>query len=319
MQNLMHIMNISIAVNDRYIKYACVMLTSLFENHKDRTIHVYVLYSSLSEQSIQILNHLGNQYNQKIFAMKIDAGKFPEHLPHNNEWTMEVYYRLALADILPTEISRVLYLDVDTIIIGPIWDLYASDFAGKSLCACPDMSAADGLPDKQHQLFQDFINRPDFQYFNSGVLLMNLEKIRQHYSLERFLDIATTLPLVSPDQDLLNYLFCGDVIYKNELEFNLFAKLAYCKGHNYQWVKEHTLVIHYAGRKPWSYEALHYNIERFWWDYAKKTPFYTEFLEDIVLNEVDSCYMDLLVRDMESKNKALSSVLGKCYKIIEKL
>lgn len=310
-------MNVAISVNEKYVRYAYVMLSSLFKNHSFIKICVYILYSDISENSVRMLYRLGDEYGQKICAVYIGRDVFPKQLPCNNEWPIEIYYRLALGEMLPEKIKRIIYLDVDVIIIDSIWDFYNVDFGGRALSACPDMSALDGLCGKQKELFKDLIDIPEFQYFNSGVLLINLEKVRKDFCLEQFCNLALELPLTSPDQDLLNYIFYKDVVLQDEKRFNLFAKKAYQAGYGYNWIKDHTAIVHYTGFKPWAYNALHYEVEKFWWEYAKKTPFYTEFLEEIVLNEVETSFMDRLVRQMEEEKSRLLDALTKCTEMLK--
>ncbi len=312
-------MNIAIAVDEKFVKYACVMLTSVFENHPEQEIQVFVLFGQISEKELENFKILEAKYHQKIHLINMKREWFPEKLPHTKEWPVEVYYRLALPDILPKELDRVLYLDVDIIVRDSIWDFYSSDFQGKSLCACQDMSALEGMSSAQYELFKDYMTDPDFKYFNTGVLLMNLEKMRTITNLDFFIETGLKLNLVAPDQDLLNYVFYGDVRYFDEYRYDLFAKLAFNKGLGYDWVVQNTAIIHFAGRKPWHYETLHYDTEKFWWQYAGLTPFYMQFLEDVVLNEVESGFMNNLIDKMSSEKQELNVALQKCIDLLKRL
>jgi len=314
------VMNIAIVVNEKFIKYACVMLTSVFENHKEKEIQVFVLYGQASETELEHFSILAQKYGQKINLVKIPQEWFPTDLPHNSEWPMEVYYRLALVDILPKELERILYLDVDVIVKDSIWDFYTSDFYGKSLCVCQDMSVlSGGLTPEQCQLFSEHVKTQDFRYFNSGVLLMNLCKMRKNINLDFFIQTGMSINITVADQDLLNYVFYGDVRYLDESKYNLFAKLAYNEGKEYDWVKTNTSIIHFAGRKPWQHETLHYNTEKFWWKYAKLTPFYTHFLEEIVLNEVESAFMNSVVEKLSNEKQELTEALQKCIDLLKRM
>jgi len=314
------VMNIAIAVNEKFIKYACVMLTSVFENHRDRELQVFVLYGQAGEEELEHFRDLASRYNQTIHLVKMKKEWFPEELPHTKEWPLEVYYRLALPDILPEDIERILYLDVDVIVKDSIWDFYNTDFQGKSLCVCPDMSVLDGgLMQKQYDLFKEYMRQIDFKYFNAGILLMNIKKMRENVSLDFFVQMGLKLNIGAQDQDLLNYVFYKDVRYLEETKYNLFAKIAYNQGLGYDWVKENTSIIHFAGRKPWQHEALHFNTEKFWWQYAKLTPFYTQLLEDFVWNEVDSGFMNDTVEKLNREKLELSTALEKCMDLLKRI
>lgn len=313
-------MNIAIAVNDKFVKYACVMLTSLFESNIEHAIELYVLYSDISEEGRLCFQNLEKKYNRKIYMIKVNVERFPDELPHNEEWPMEVYYRLALVEVLPQEIDRILYLDVDIIVKESVLEFYNTDFAGKSLCACKDMSVrAQGISKEQYELFAECITNDDFEYFNSGVLLMNISKMRKNASLDFFIKKGLEVNIAVADQDLLNYIYYKDVKLVDEYKYDLFAKIAYNEGRTYEWVKNNVSIIHFAGRKPWHYNALHYEIERFWWEYAKLTPYYEYFLEEMVLGEVDSSCMDRLVRGLEKEKRELLDTLGKCMALLKRM
>ena len=55
--------NIATALNSKYMRYAYVMLTSLFTNQPDADIHVYLLHSDLSPQDIAYLQELADEYH----------------------------------------------------------------------------------------------------------------------------------------------------------------------------------------------------------------------------------------------------------------
>lgn len=313
-------MNIAVAVDEKFIRYACVMLTSVFENHLEKEVQVFVLYGQIAEAKLEPFKVLAETYGQTIHLMRIDPEWFPQELPHTEEWPMEVYYRLALVDILPKEIDRILYLDVDVIVKDSVWEFYSSDFQGKSLCVCQDMSALrGGMSRGQCELFSEHLGNPDFKYFNSGVLLMNLDKMRQNVSLDFFIQTGMSIQIAVADQDLLNYVFYGDVRYMEESRYNLFAKIAYNEGFGYDWVKENTSIIHFAGRKPWQHETLHYNTERYWWEYAGRTPYYTQLLEEMVLNEIDSAFMNDTIERLTQEKQELMAALQKCMDLLKRM
>ena len=123
--------------------------------------------------------------------------------------------------------------------------------------------------------------------------------------------------LVFHDQDLLNYLFWNDVKYVDAEKFNLAARTAYNIGYDVSWVREHTAILHYAGPKPWRHKEVRYKLEQFWWEYAKKTPFYTELLEDMVLPEIDTGYMDQLFRQLKQENDKLRKIVDRCMALLK--
>lgn len=307
-------MNVAISINEAFIPYAYTMLTSLFENNTTRKIRVFILFGNIPDSSLLVFENLEKKYNQEIQCIQIPLDWFPDSLPRNEEWTVEIYFRLTLQDILPESIDRVLYLDTDTIINKSLDDLYDLDFQGKSIITCKDMSVAKvGLLPKQETLFARHIANGDFSYFNVGVLLLNIDKIRKGKNFDYYMEqILQRLSYIfAPEQDLLNDLFYGDVLYVDETKYDLFAKLAHSQGKGYDWVKENTTIIHYAGRKPWSPDTLRYDTEKIWWEYAKLTPFYNSLLEQTFLAEIEYQYADKTLLKLMQDNENLKAVLQK--------
>lgn len=309
----MGIINVAAALNSRYMRYTYVMLTSLFVNQPDACFHVYLLHNNLTEEDRQHLESLAVQHGNKIHFLHIDKNDFPAELPTTDMWSLETYFRLMLLDVLPKDVDRLLYIDVDMIVNKPIKELYHTDFEGKLFCVCRDMSTVFPFPDVRNEIFKEHIAN-GFTYFNAGLMLWNIEALRGNgYCFEAYMNLAKELDyrLLAPDQDLLNYMHWNQLKFVDEYQYDLFSRMAYNSGIHYEEVKEETAIIHYAGMKPWEGEYVHYDIEQLWWDYAKKTPFYQELMEEFL----QSCLKKPVVYDtmlrLSTENKRLKEELDK--------
>lgn len=316
--------NIATALNSKYMRYTYVMLTSLFTNQTDADIHVYLLHSDLSPQDIAYLQELEDKYHHINF-LPVKREDFSASLPTTAAWTLETYYRLMLPDILPHEVDRLLYLDVDMIIDKPIKTLYETDFEDYYFCVCRDMGFINGpttipFPDGRSELFKEHLSH-NFTYFNAGMMLWNIKKVREKYNFQTYMELARALnyKLVAPDQDLLNYLHWNQVKFLDEYRYDLFSKMAYNSGVHYEDIKRETTIIHFAGMKPWEGQYIHYDIEQLWWDYAKLTPFYTELMEEFM----HACINDPTVPDtmwhLSEDKKTLRNELDKTSAMCQKL
>lgn len=313
-------MNVATALNSKYMRYTYVMLTSLFLNQPDAEIHVYLLHSDLSERDQETLRELAKSYGHTIHYLHINRESFPARLPTTRDWPLEAYYRLLLPEMLPAAVDRILYLDVDMIINQPIRELYEADFAGACFCACHDMSVTFPFPDIRNEVFKEQI-AAGFTYFNSGLLLFNLDALRKRYSFQSYMELARTLnyQILAPDQDLLNYMHWKEVRFLDEYRYNLFSKIAYNHGIHYEQVKAETTIVHFAGMKPWEGQYVHYDIEQLWWDYAKRTPFYAELMEEFLHNSLlDSTVYDTLL-SLSTEKKNLMAELAKSASLCQQL
>ncbi len=314
-------MNIAIAINEKYIPYAYVMLTSLMENHRhiSRDITVYVLYGSIPDEKFMIFEQLEEKYRCSIVALQVPMEEFPDHLPHTDQWSVEVYFRLMLQDLLPETVDRLLYLDSDIIICNSIEEYYNTEFGNKILAVNADMSAKHGgLHPKQEVLFAGYIRNGDFTYFNAGIMLMNLKALREEFTFGRFMEEFSKRRnnIVAQEQDLLNDLFYGRVIFADENKYDLFAKIAYNEGRGYAWAKENASIIHFAGWKPWDGDGLRYDTEKIWWEYARLTPMYEQLLERLIFDEMEMAYADTTIRRLAREKDELMGLIEKLKGVV---
>lgn len=112
-----------------------------------------------------------------------------------------VYARLLIPEIFPESVSRALYLDADILVLGSLSALWATQFGDHVIAA-----VLDGLDEQIKSAAPGATRLPRVRrYFNSGVLLLDLERMRAERVLERALAYLETAPgSPFPDQDALN-------------------------------------------------------------------------------------------------------------------
>ena len=108
-------------------------------------------------------------------------------------------------------------------------------------------------------------------YFNAGMLVMNLDAMRRFDFQAKFLYLLETIKFaVAQDQDYLNRLCKGRVKFIDEVWNTMPIP-------NENIKKEDIKIIHYNHMfKPWHFDDVLY--ENYFWKYAKKTEFYKEIL-----------------------------------------
>ena len=82
----------------------------------------------------------------------------------------QIYHRLALGEVIPEEIERVVYLDMDVLALRCISELWTIELNGNPIAAVQDMaiprvSSPLGLGE-----FEALGLSPDTPYFNNGLL-----------------------------------------------------------------------------------------------------------------------------------------------------
>lgn len=257
----LEMIHIAITINEDFIIPACVMLTSLLENNKKNQIHVHVLTNSKSYK-LQLLKRTLKRYQcnytfhvlSKEIEQKINNFCISAHADFVN------YYRIFLPEILDESIEKVLYLDVDMIINADILELYNTNIQGVALAAA----------DEENDNAVHLLNIPfGYNYFNSGVLLMNLQKFREEHLIEKLsvFILENEEKLFSWDQDAFNA-----VLYDQRLtldhKWNVTLKAALA-------IKDiQPNIVHYTGmHKAWHPHYCEHPYKQLYFDYLKKDVF----------------------------------------------
>lgn len=262
-------MDISYAINERYVEYCLVSMVSLLENNIGNEINFHILTDHLSASSkIRIQNVIAN------FDCNIHFYEIPDSWIQGlslNCWSKYCWYRLFLPQLISSDVSRILYLDTDTIITGSITELFNLNLSDHSIAGCLDiMSFSEGIFDR--------LGYPSkFGYVCSGVLLLNLDYFRVHDLTTKIIDFAKTHSEIInfPDQDAINYI-CHSSTYHLPLKYDILApfladKDFYCR-HSAEVVEilKDPRIIHYAGCNPWKKEIQKHYYHDVFWKYANK-------------------------------------------------
>lgn len=312
-------MNVVIAINQAYIKYAYVMLKSLILHHPE-PIDVYVLHHDLKASDEPVLKELEAHHPIGIHYVFISNDFLPpREALAANPWGIETYFRLTLTDLLPASVDRALYIDSDMIVNGSLSEFYHCDFGTNRLAACRDFCSQPPFEDYRDETFGT-ITDPAFSYFNAGLTLFHLDALRPDMSFRRYMETARALNyrIDFPDQDLLNYCHWHEVTFFDPFRYNLYARRASTDyGMHYEDVKANVTVIHFATSKPWQGNCFHCDIEKLWWDYAQKTPFYTAFLEQMVTETITDSTTFSYVQELQAENQQLYQIIGQYEKILD--
>lgn len=143
----------------------------------------------------------------------------------------------------------------------------------------------------------DILKLDAADYFNSGVLLLDLEACRRFGLKEKCLaKLGDFDKLVCPDQDLLNLCCRGKVMFL-DMRWNVMwqhllrpfafrGNLSVRQAADYEFARQNPLIIHYTTNyKPWNYPGNIWADK--WWRCAVKTPFYPGIVYGYVCKNVD--------------------------------
>ena len=251
-----NIMNILLAINNNYVEQTITLLSSIKENHTRDKINIFILNKDLKQKEKNKIKTCFNNTNIYIKFITNNDNEINNFPVLEKRYPVEIYFRLFATKYLPKNIDRILYMDVDTIVINPLEDFYNMDFDGNLFIGATHVN---NFFKKFNQLRLKLPKNSD--YINSGVLLMNIKQLR-NVDIEN--DVKQYIKnnkgkLLLPDQDLLNALYGNRIKLVSYLKYNLGDKTI--KQYNrfnkekidIDWIKKNTVIIHYYGRnKPWN-------------------------------------------------------------------
>ncbi|MBQ3403200.1 MAG: glycosyltransferase family 8 protein [Synergistaceae bacterium] len=218
-QNQDETIHVALAVYDpsgTYSQHAGVVMTSIFENTKSK-VTVHILHDdTLTQDNRQKFIRTAEKYSQGLelhdvtgYRERIDrkvADRF------RDGYTIGALFRLAIQDIIP--LAKVIYLDCDIVVNMDIRELWDVDLEGKYLAGGLD-EAVSGQNNLSYEGIKCWLNGCKVsEYINSGVMLMDLEAIRE---LGDFFTTAAQWLMSHlysapyADQEAYNALFPGQI------------------------------------------------------------------------------------------------------------
>jgi putative LPS biosynthesis protein len=258
------------AVDNGYIPFLSVALRSLIDNTSKENIYaIKILYTNVTEENkIKIKKYETENISIEFVDLNKQLEEIKEKLYTRNYFSNTTYYRLFIPELYP-EYDKAVYIDSDTVCLSDIAELYNTDMGDNLIAGIPDgvIQAID--------IFKDYVERvvgvADYNnYFNAGVIVMNLKELRDYKFEEKFIYMLEKIKFeVAQDQDYLNRL-CKGRVKILDYSWNRMPVMGKTEGK--------INLIHYnLGAKPWYFDNVVY--QEYFWEYAKKTEFYNEIKE----------------------------------------
>ncbi|AEJ23638.1 glycosyltransferase family 8 protein [Weissella koreensis] len=247
--------NLLVTLDENYLPHLKVMLFSLHQNNLEQLFDLWLLHEKIPDQKLIELEILLKKLNINLHSIKITDQLFA-NAPTVERYPREMYFRLACGILLPDNVKRVIYLDPDILVINSIKPLWELDLEGNVFAA----SVHAGLTNISKGINNIRLQTTN-NYFNSGVLLIDVAKAREVVKLD---DIYRTIQkygdyLLLPDQDVMNHLYSHVTLEISEEIWNYDTRRSNIyftrniKNFNMQWVAQNTVILHFCGKpKPWT-------------------------------------------------------------------
>ena len=300
MENNLEVIPIFFAVDDVYSPFLAVTLQSLTENaSKNYYYSIKILYTNMQEENKKKLAKYESE-NVKIEFVDLNyyIKKIQDKLYTRDYYTNTTYFRLFIPSLYP-QYDKAIYLDGDIVVLGDISELYNINMGDNLIAAAPD----DVI--QNTKVFQEYAEKvvgvADYRnYFNAGVLLMNLDELRKFDFLDKFLYLLETVKFsVAQDQDYLNRLCKG----RTKIISVAWDRMPMPTD---KILDDEIKLIHYnLAYKPWHFDNVLYK-EHFW-KYAEKT----EYIDEI--RKIKKAYTESdRYQDMEQYKKLQALAQKEC-------
>lgn len=255
-------MNVLISVDENYLKYADTVLYSLRKNVSE-AVDVYVLNASINESAILKIKKKMKKHDINIIDVKTDLVKYLPPYKGSYDFTIDTYFRCFAQFLLPEDLDRVLYIDVDMVINGDMDWFYHQSFDDNYLIVCQDVNDSNGKMRKHKEV----IGIQEERYFNAGLILMNLSKLRVDTSFEDVLNLICKSEdrFEYLDQDTLNCLYHGHVRFLDWKKYN-FQTVGECC-YSKKELSNATVIHYLSSYKPWKWIILMHRQENIYWKY----------------------------------------------------
>ena len=274
-------MHLVYGIDSKYVIPALISFNSALENASN-PIKATFYIDQVADRERRLIEKVNSVIDDLISLSILDNTDF-EEFKQRGKFTKPSLLPLSLPKLIK---EKCLFVDADTLILGDICELYSTNM-DKPIGACIDISYVNDAwknrllktrlsdffyPSYSKHKKLKLLNRimslgfdPSKGYFNSGVMLMDCQKIRDNFP--HYLNLTNVAKLEPyfdglPDQDRLNDFFHGNW-YPLPLKWNVRPRIgrdvAYIKKNNPDRFHSDILeaaknpkLWHYMGRKkPW--------------------------------------------------------------------
>jgi len=292
------VIQFALAFDNKYIAPFYVLLASIFINNKQNNIIIHVILSGISQDKKDSITAYVVKNGGRIIFYDVDldyVAKLIVPEKEENPLTGAMYYRLFFPFLVSDEVNRLLYIDVDTVVVGDLAELTNLDLEGRPVGAVTDTD----MP-----LRSDIGIYSKEKYFNSGVLLIDVPVWKEQRISEQALHVIQEDPeLIKqyPDQDALNIALKNNW-YKLPTSYNLMRMYVpnEVPKRRFEAFLKDQKIIHYNGKKPWHSDCEH-RLRHVFQQYARLSAY------------PEAAYIKKVKLSKEKRNKLFRSRLVEFY------
>jgi len=283
--------HVAAGADDNYAMPLAVLICSILKNqNKETVLHFYVLDGGINDKNRDRLTNVfescGNKENNSFKWIKPDLNNI-KHLPANGR-PPSVYLPLLLPDLLPQDCKKVIFLDCDLILETDIQKLWNHDMEGTAIWAARDVLIQILSDVKGVKTYKELGGAADSPYFNSGVMVINLDYWRREGIHGKAIDylLQNGDTMYHCDQEALNAVLIdkwneldprwnqqGSIYWPQVLPESEFTDSIMRK--HYKLVNNPFIIHYLSPNKPWNYTCMHPNAHKFLY-YLKESGWFSK-------------------------------------------
>lgn len=262
--------NIVATPSNNYTMQCGIMFYSACVNNPNNTLHFFIITDNkFTEENKKKIENTITPFGNTVKFIIIDDSTSKLFEKFDLHWyVMQVFYRLFMADLLPKEVHKVLYLDCDIIVRHPLDKLWETNLDNFGVAGVHD--AQEGTMDHYNRLGYTY----DKGYINAGVILANIDYWREHQITAAFADTITNHSDIIKlhDQDVLNYVMQDSKKFV-DFTFNMQSGFLFQpKYMQFEYIKykqeiddsrEDPIILHFSGVRPWTKGSIHPYIDEY--------------------------------------------------------
>jgi lipopolysaccharide biosynthesis glycosyltransferase len=299
--------HIAFCVDDNYFRAMGATIASIIDNNPGQHFTFHVLTLEASEDNQARLKQLESMYSVKTELHLLDLSGFQQfsHFIGHSHYSLSIFTRLVIPTVLKDVTDRVLYLDADILCVNKLDDMITMDISNDIAVVIPDAPVTTKRRVTALHLLHE-------EYFNGGVILMNIPKWIENNVTEKTLDtlLNSIYHLRFNDQDALNIVLNGHARYISP-KWNYLYDLIHDLNVNKTALRPvgKAIFIHFAGAvKPWAKWSRHSACDLFS-KYLLLSPWADKSLDMLPKNTKE---MRMYSRFLFKQNKPIQSLVWYC-------
>lgn len=280
-------MDIALCFDKNIGDYAAVLLTSICETNRGEMICFHIVQDgSLLKKQISIMEKLAHKYEQNICFYTFDI---EQHDLPITDYHASTFMRIFLPEIISDKIEKILYLDIDMIVLGNLRELFSIKMEGNAFLVCID--DCEYSTKTFNRIDLPFTEWKGKSYFNTGMMLIDLDCWRKENLTQNvllFMREHQNKKYRLADQDVLNVIFHDRAkIISSKYNYLLNLMLDY---RNFDIRQEQYSMIQAASTCP---RIVHrYGYEHPWYSDSKNpyTKIWRYFAKLAGINDYHRCF-----------------------------